>query len=161
MISIDQARDLTKRVLNCLGQKYASEDAVDLILGTGIIESRFKYLKQLGSGPASGFFQIEGATAVDNCRNYLKFRPTVVDQCVKATKVPRRYWIKPNLKDWEFLLETNIAAGIVHARIKYWRAPAPMPETTSGKAAYWKRWYNTAEGAGVVEDYIEQVSKYI
>lgn len=161
MIDLSQVKDLIERVLNRLGKKYASEDAVELILGTGIIESRFKYLRQLGDGPASGFFQIEPATAVDNCNSWLKFRPSVVDHCVKATKVPKRYWIKPSMTEWEYLLETNIAAGIVHARIKYWRAPARMPVTTSDKAAYWKKWYNTEEGSGSVEEYIDQVSKYI
>jgi len=161
MIFIPQARDLIERVLNSLGRKYASEDAVDLILGTGIIESRFKYLKQIADGPASGFFQIEPATAVDNCLSWLKFRPSMVGRCVKATKVPKRYWIKPSMTEWEYLLETNIAAGIVHARIKYWRAPFPLPVTTSGKADYWKKWYNTEEGSGTVEEYVDQVSKYI
>ena len=66
MIDIPQARDLIKKTLERLGPKYASDDAVDLILGTGIIESRFKYLEQIVSGIAKGFFQIESDTAIDN-----------------------------------------------------------------------------------------------
>ena len=85
MIDIPQVRDLIKTTLERLGSKYASDDAVNLILGTGIIESRFKYFEQMGNGPAKGFFQIESDTAIDNCLNYLKFRPTVADRCVHAT----------------------------------------------------------------------------
>jgi hypothetical protein len=161
MIDIPQARDLIKNTLERMGPKYASDDAVDLILGTGIIESRFKYFEQMGNGPAKGFFQIESDTAIDNCVNYLKFRPTVADRCVHATYIPKRYWIKPDRKHWEFLLKTNVAAGIVHARIKYWRVPHPMPKTLEGKAKYWKQWYNSEAGSGDPQEYVHHVGKYL
>jgi hypothetical protein len=161
MIDIPQARDLIKMVLERLGHKYASDDAVDLILGTGIIESRFKHFEQMGNGPAKGFFQIESDTAVDNCLNYLKFRPFVIDRCVHATYIPKRYWVKPDKKNWDFLLKTNVAAGVVHARIKYWRVPHPIPETLKGKSNYWKQHFNTAAGSGDPLEYQLQVGKYL
>jgi len=161
MINIPQTKDLIKRTLSKLGDKYASDAAVELILGTGIIESRYKYWKQIGGGPAISFYQIEGNTAVDNCHNFLRFRGSLTDRCVHATFIPKRHWVKPSVLDWSTLLEINVASAIVHCRIKYWRAPAPMPETIAGAAAYWKRWYNTEEGAGSEEEYIEQVSKYL
>jgi hypothetical protein len=161
MIDIPQAKDLIKRTLDKLGSKYASDDAVDLVLGTGIIESRFKYLTQMGNGPARGFFQIEADTAIDNCRSWLKFRPSVIDRCVYATYIPKRYWAKPDKKHWEYLLETNVAAGIIHARIKYWRSPLPMPGTISGQAEIWKKVYNTEAGSGDPAEFVDQVSKYL
>jgi len=160
LIDIPQAKDLIGRVLETFGSKYASESAIELILGTGIIESRWRYLSQV-NGPARGFFQIEPDTAMDNCQNWLKFRPAEIDRCVYATLIPRRYWIKPNKQNWDYLLETNIAAGIIHARIKYWRSPEPLPDTISGYAAYWKKFYNTELGAGTVQKFIDQVSKYV
>ena len=48
-----------------------SEDAVDLIYNTGLVESRYMYLKQI-KGPARGLFQCESWVAVDVCKNYLK-----------------------------------------------------------------------------------------
>ena len=161
MIDIPQARDLIKRTLERLGSKYASDDAVDLILGTGIIESRFKYFEQIGSGPAKGFFQIESDTAIDNCVNYLKFRPRVADRCVHATYIPKRYWIKPSKRDWDYLLTTSVAVGVVHARLKYWRSPLPMASGISAAAKMWKTVYNTSAGKGDPEEYISQVSKYL
>ena len=39
-----------------------SEAAEELVLGTAIVESRLSFIKQLGSGPALGFWQIEPDT---------------------------------------------------------------------------------------------------
>tara|TARA_B100000902_G_scaffold399648_1_gene471571 strand:+ start:3409 stop:3894 length:486 start_codon:yes stop_codon:yes gene_type:complete len=161
LIDISQIRDLTLRTLTKLGPKYASSDAIDLLIGTAIIESRFKYIKQLGDGPANGFWQIESDTALDNNTNWLRFRPKTLSSCVSATYVPLRYWAKGTKNEWNFLLRTNLAAGIVHARIKYYRVPHPIPKTLEGQAKYWKQWYNTELGAGDPEEYIDQVSKYL
>ena len=42
-----------------------SEDAMALVMRTGMAESGFKTLKQYGGGPALGFWQVEPATAND------------------------------------------------------------------------------------------------
>jgi hypothetical protein len=161
LINISQIRDLILRTLTKLGPKYASSDAIDLLIGTAIIESRFKYIKQLGKGPAAGFWQIESDTALDNNSNWLRFRPKTLNSCITATYIPLRYWAKGTKDDWRFLLQTNLAAGIVHARIKYYRVPHAIPKTLEGQAKYWKKWYNTELGAGDPDEYIDQVSKYL
>ena len=161
MIDIPEIRDLVLRTLTKLGPKYASSDAIDLLIGTAIIESRFKYIKQLGDGPASGFWQVESDTALDNNLNWLRFRPKTMDRCVVATYIPKRYWVKGTKADWRFLLKTNITAGIVHARIKYYRSPLAIPKTLKGQAEYWKKIYNTEQGAGDPKEYVEDVGKYI
>ena len=162
MIDIPQAKDLVKRILLKLGSKFASDDAVNLIVGTMIIESRFKYFRQMGNGPARGFAQLETQTSVlDILQNWLKFRPTMIDQCVHATMIPKRYFVKGSKADWDYLIETNFAAQVVMARLHYWRAPQKMPSTMSGWAKYWKRWYNTELGSGEESEFIEQVSKYL
>ena len=71
MVSISQMRSLIERVCEEMGSKYAKKEAVDLVLATGIIESRYEYIKQLNSGPAASFHQVEPATAVDNCQHFL------------------------------------------------------------------------------------------
>ncbi|MHC5804382.1 hypothetical protein ACYTX7_09245, partial [Streptococcus pyogenes] len=52
-----------------------SEAADQLILGTIFQESRAKYLKQLGNGPALGVIQMEPNTYNDIWDNYLKYKP--------------------------------------------------------------------------------------
>jgi hypothetical protein len=161
MIDIPQAKDLVKRILLKLGSKYASDHAVNLIIGTMIIESRFKYFRQLGDGPARGFAQLEIDSVLDVNQNWLRFRPTMIDKCVKATYIPKRYFIKGSKADWEYLIETNFAAQVVFSRLLYWRAPAPLPSTMAQYASYWKRFYNTELGSGEASEFVTQVSKYL
>jgi hypothetical protein len=52
-----------------------------------------------------------------------------------------------NADDWDWILRTNISAGILHCRIKYWRVPEPIKEGKEELAKYWKKHYNTEEGA--------------
>ena len=132
-----------------LGSKYASDSAVDLVLATGIVESRYEYIRQMGDGPARSFWQVEPSSAVDNLVHYLKHRPNL------------KHWQTYDEKLWEEILEKNIAAGIVHARIKYWRVPKRMPNTVEGQANYWKKYYNTEGGKGDPKHFVEVAKKWL
>ena len=161
MISISQMRTLVADTCSKLGDKYASSSAVDLVLATGIVESRYEYIRQMGDGPARSFWQVEPSSAVDNLIHYLKHRPKLMAKCAEATLVDLKHWQTYDEKLWEEILEKNIAAGIVHARIKYWRVPKRMPTTVEGQADYWKRYYNTEQGKGDPEHFIEVVKKWL
>ena len=63
-------RSLIERTCSVMGDKYSSESAVDMVLATGIIESRYEYITQMNDGVAKSFFQVEPKTAVDNCMHY-------------------------------------------------------------------------------------------
>ena len=143
-----------------LGGKYASEAAVDLLLATGIAESGYRYIRQI-SGPARGFWQVEPATAKDNVDSYLKYRIPLMEKCAEASHVPLKEWQFADQGTWEDILETNIASGIIHARLKYWRVPKRMPNTVEGQADYWKKYYNTEGGKGDPEHFIEVVKKWL
>ena len=115
----------------------------------------------MGDGPARSFWQVEAATAVDNLAHYLKHRPELMQKCAKASLVDIKHWQDFEEKTWEEILEKNIAAGIVHARLKYWRVPKKMPNTVEGQANYWKKYYNTEGGAGNPEHFIDACRKYL
>ena len=87
MINISQMKNLVADTCSKLGDKYASEDAVNLVLATGIVESRYEYIKQMGNGPARSFWQVEPKTAIDNLQHYLKHRPSLMQKCAEATLV--------------------------------------------------------------------------
>ena len=161
MINISQMKNLVADTCSKLGDKYASEDAVNLVLATGIVESRYEYIKQMGNGPARSFWQVEPKTAIDNLQHYLKHRPSLMQKCAEATLVDIKHWQNYDENLWEEILEKNIAAGIIHARIKYWRVPKKMPTSVEGQANYWKKYYNSELGVGSVEHYIELVDKYL
>ena len=161
MISLSQIKSLVTEVCTDMGEKFASKDAVNLIVATGIVESRYEYLRQMGDGPARSFWQVEAATAVDNLAHYLKHRPDLMKKCAEASMVDIKHWQNFDEKVWEKILEKNIAAGIVHARLKYWRVPKRMPNTHEGQADYWKKYYTTEGGKGDPEEFVEACKKYL
>ena len=56
MVSLKQMRGLIEDVCSKMGDKYASEDAVNLVLATGIVESRYEYIRQMGGWACSFLF---------------------------------------------------------------------------------------------------------
>ena len=75
-----------------MGDKFASDSAVTLITETGLVESRYVYLRQLGDGPARSFWQIEPATCIDNLQHYLKHRKSLMAKCAEASMVDLKHW---------------------------------------------------------------------
>jgi len=127
-----------------------SQAARELLLGTAIQESGLRYLKQLGGGPALGLFQMEPATHKDIWDNYLRYRGELTARISVLCRLPI-----------EEMLVTNLLYAAAMCRVHYLRAPDPLPEAgdLEGQAAYWKKWYNTAQGAGTVAHYISNWRK--
>ena len=161
MISVSQIRSLVEDTCLKMGDKFTSKDAVGLVVATGIVESRYEYIRQMGDGPARSFWQVEPASAVDNLAHYLKHRKGLMQKCAKASLVDLKYWQMYDEEIWAEILEKNIAAGIIHCRLKYWRVPKPMPNSIEGQAGYWKKYYNTEGGKGDPEHFIESVKKWM
>ncbi len=44
--------------------------------------------------------------------------------------------------------------SVIFARLKYMLVPSKIPTNIQGRAAYWKRWYNSELGAGTIEHYV-------
>ncbi len=129
-----------------------SLDAFDLVMRTGMQESGFRSLEQLGGGPGLGFFQTEpGMTgAEDAWYNYMVYRESA-----------RLYFTQLNipLGPWdEITLMSNIALQAALCRIKYRRDKEPIPSTIEEQAWYWKRVYNTEAGAGKPAEFIENAA---
>jgi len=150
-----QIKSLIKDVCVQLGDKYAKQEAIDMVYATGLVESKYKYIEQIGNGPARSFWQVEPETAVDNCRNFISKRPDLLQACADTLGIDPYYFIDATIDDWDWILRTNIAAGILHCRIKYWRIPEPIEKGKEALAKYWKKHYNTEQGAGTVEHFLE------
>jgi hypothetical protein len=120
-----------------------SIEATSLVLGTAMHESHLTYLKQVGTGPALGLWQMEPATHDDIWANFLKYRTDLagVLTYVAGDKTPTADHMVGNL--WY---------ACAMARMQYRRVPGPLPENNPGDlAAFWKQHYNTPLGAGTVE----------
>ncbi|MEO1456459.1 MAG: hypothetical protein AAFV49_02690, partial [Pseudomonadota bacterium] len=97
-----------------------SRAAAQLLLGTALHESMgLKHRKQVGGGPALGFFQMEPATHDDIWDNYLKYRAKISAE-VKALLVAPG---ADNSAELQF--NDNYAAAM--ARVHYYRVAEAMP----------------------------------
>lgn len=53
------------------------------------------------------------------------------------------------------------ALSFLFCRLLYRLKPGAVPQTLSGRAAYWKHWYNTDAGKGNVTEYIENARRIV
>lgn len=129
--------------------------AEQLVLCTGVVESGLRYVDQVDKankpGPAYGLFQMERATHDDLWKSYLDHRPPL------ATRVRREMVLT---LDGAEQMHGNHFYAAAMCRVHYLRIRAAMPEAFDlpAMAAYWKRFYNTALGAGRPEDFIAKAA---
>ena len=145
-----QVRILISHVLNKIG--LWSEEAEELVFLTGLTESKYKYIKQLGNGPAVSVFQIEPASAVDICVNYLAYRKTLLSNIASSLYIDRKNLVKPTEDRLRNMLWMHMGLAIAMCRLTYRRSPLPLPDVNDidGMAKMWKKVYNTHLGKGTV-----------
>ena len=142
----DFTATIIRPALDALG--LGGQAAEELLLGTAAHESHLQNIKQIG-GPALGYWQIEPATHTDLWYNWIRSRPTwqhLVESLLPPEASP---------DDANVLIDHPQYACAI-ARLIYSRRPEPWPQAgdLAGQAVYWKRWYNTPEGAGAFAEYI-------
>ena len=115
-----------------------SDTALNLVTGTGLVESGYRTTVQMNGGPALGWFQMEPETHDDCWRNYLRYRPELA-QSVSALCHDEN----PSAS----LLQSNPSYAAAMCRVKYLRVPAPLPPNNAKSLSlYHKRYYNTMQG---------------
>ena len=142
----NEIKDIIEWTLNKIGMY--SDDAAAMVFRTGMTETGYKHLKQMGDGPAIGFFQIEPATLNDVMDNYVLYRPAIKTDL---------YSLGYDDKDIEIRIMGNIALQVAFCRLCYRRDSKSIPklENIKAQAEYWKRVYNTKLGKGTVEHFLE------
>lgn len=140
-------REIVIPTLSHLG--LGGDAAVGLMTGTALVESGLTYVAQVvagGCGPARGLWQMEPATHDDLWASFLSdarlasLRGAVLDL---ASLWPARVAQLPG----------NLPYACAMARLKYYRAPGPLPDAddAAGQCRYWKSNYNTSLGAGAAD----------
>lgn len=114
-----------------------------LVAAIGHQESAYDLIAQMNGGPARGYWQMEPFTHDDCWQNYLRYPR----QSKMATAL--RGMVPPDavLSD-QLVSNTAYAAGM--CAVKCLRAPTAIPDNAQAQANFWKRFYNTAQGAGTV-----------
>ena len=128
-----------------------SDDALALVVRTGMAESGYRALKGYGeSNPAIGFWQIEPATLHDMMKNYIAYR-------TKYTKALEELGMKFKGDDIEMSVISNMAVQAGLCRLHYRRDKYPLPswDSMESQGKYWKRVYNTHKGRGTVRHFMK------
>lgn len=157
-VNKDQLRRLIIETLkeagNYRNKPLLSDDAVELLIGTAAQESHLgEYLYQLEGGPARGIFQMEPKTLDDIWNNFLQYRVDltfiVSSSCLESMDDEELVW--------------NMKYAIIMARIHYLRAPEALPskDDVDGMAKYWKKHWNTEDGKGTVQEFIDNYGRYV
>jgi len=145
-------------VLRAIGM--GGEAAIRLMLGTAAVESRLRYLAQVGGGPALGIYQMEPATARDIVGRYLDQRQDIAsrlsDALAPCAPAPRGWRHMPD-GALCFRLAADLAFATALARVRYFWVPEPLPDASDvpAIARYWKRHFNTLGGAGTEAKFID------
>ncbi len=132
-----------------------SKSAAQLITGVVWQESgQGEWLKQLGNGPAVSFIQMEPNTHDDIWENFLKYREelgkTVESLSIKLDGDQKGH---PHPISLMYSLPYQVAMCRCHfLRVK---EGLPKEGDVEGMAKYWKKYYNTEEGKGTVDEFIK------
>ncbi len=129
-------REVVRPALQIVG--IWSEAREQLVLGTGAVESAYKYVAQIGGGPALGWWQCERATHADMWQNYIDYREDL--------KHKLRLLCEGMERPEALVAFPQYAAGM--CGVHYLRVKAALPSAgdAQGMAAYHRQWYNTPLG---------------
>ena len=128
-----------------------SDDALALVVRTGMAESGYRALKGYGDGnPAIGFWQIEPATMHDMIKNYIAYRS-------KYKKALEELGMKFEGDDIEISVISNLAVQAALCRLHYRRDSKPIPswDDLEAQGKNRKREYNTSEGRGTIRHFMK------
>lgn len=152
MLSVDHIRRLViVPALAPFPATMRTRAAVELLIGTALCESMLTFLRQGlrtpgdGLGVALGLYQIEPRSHADLWQNYLSYRPILSQLASASGQRP----------DSDLVSDLSYATRI--ARLFYWRAPQRLPAAhdIEGLAQLWKAAYNTPDGKGTPQHFID------
>lgn len=139
MFNVQQLRELIiKPALEDL--IMLSDDAVELLVFTCIIESGCGTFLKQKNGSALGIYQMEPATYYDIWENYIAYKSNLLMRLVMNFQVQRT----PD----EYRLIYDLRFATAMARIHYFRVSEPLPSKVNLAALwhYYKTYYNTSLG---------------
>jgi len=143
--------------LEHLGSKYNSKVARILLLSTAAQESHCgTYFKQV-KGPALGIYQMEPATTKDLFDNSLTYNPMLTAQLGGL----QSHAAKVNPKLLSVLGNTFYATGLARANYYRFSKPLPKPDDIYGIWEYYKRFWNTNEGAATEEEFMKNYQRFV
>jgi hypothetical protein len=122
--------------LHLLPAKMTSREAQAMMLAIGLQESAFQHRRQMGNGPARGFWQFEKNGGVKGILDHPVTGPLVKPIC-------KLLCYKPTPEICHTAIEHNDVLAAVFARLLIWVDPRSLPspiETDKGWSIYVENW---------------------
>ena len=122
--------------LALLPAKMSGRRAEQMLLSIGLQESRFEHRRQMGNGPARGFWQFEKGGGVRGVLLYPTTKALAVSVC-------QARGVAPTADAVHAALEHDDVLAAVFARLLLWTDPAPLPavgEVQQAWALYIRTW---------------------
>lgn len=140
--------EMATKICDCVGHgKYNT--AVEMIIETAIAETGLGRIEDKTDGAGMGITQFDKIPFADVRDRSIKLRPAILKELgVDIAKV-----------NWDDL-RYNIFLSLLFARLLYWLKGDPIPATIEERAKYWKLHYNTKDGKGTVEHYLEMNRRF-
>lgn len=142
-----------------------SPAAVRLLTATATHESLCGYYLRQTKGPALGVFEMEPNTHDDCWINWLRFNKDVADAVlfnVPPSSLNMNAAVGGKMPS-AFLMVSDLAYAAIMARIRYRRVREPLPALNDwkGMALYWKKYYNTPQGDGTVQEFLANCKRFL
>jgi hypothetical protein len=130
-------------------------DYEELLIGTLAQESAGgTYVRQLKGGPGLGPFSMEPRTHDDIWNVVMPHNPilthNLMSHCMLGINRPKAE-----------LMIYHISYATAMAAIQYFRHKDYKPKTLEEMASYWKKYYNSKDGQGTEEEFIDNYLKFV
>lgn len=147
----EQSLEFARAVCDLLGHG-ASGLAITMLLETAAQETHLgQYRDPTPNGAGRGLFQCDKIAFIDVQRRARLNDINAVQQSfgfdIRAVQ--------------HAALDSSPLLAAVFARLFYKLIPDAFPADLPGRAAYWKRFYNTFDGRGTVDDYMLNAKRYL
>lgn len=150
LVAPAQIKQFAQAVCDVLG-RGEHNSAVYLLCETAAAETQYGTYRDLTpNGAGRGVCQCDEIAFKD-----VQQRTRQAD--VDAVKAAFDFDLKK--VQWDDLNLSPLLA-FVFARLHYKLKPEAIPQTLFGRAAYWKKYYNTVAGKGSAEEYIARVKPF-
>ena len=143
----DVVEKAVKPALALLPARMRSREAVVILLAIGLQESEFKHRRQMGNGPARGFWQFEKMGGV---AGVLQHRTTAT----LAMEICRARGVAVTTGDAHAALEHDDVLAAAFARLLLWTDPKALPSLNDAEGAwqlYLRTWRPGAHTRGTDE----------
>jgi hypothetical protein len=117
-------RFIVPAAYSLLPPEMQSDKATAMLLAIGLQESKFQHRRQLGNGPARGFWQFEMGGGVKGVSTHADVRDHL-EQCLEAMRYSHDL---ENYRATHALIEHHDVLACVCARLLLWTLPDALPD---------------------------------